>query len=141
MTQEQIDELAKEYAEQIGWKAGGSDEYCDVHKAFKAGYAAAPAYKGDEKDAMIKRLEKIIEIKEAERMEWADLCIKKQAIIEKLSTPTQPNSVQEGEKAGDMTVEDFYSGFNLDFLTDEEKQTIYTATELYAKGKMNINNK
>lgn len=36
----------------------------------------------------------------------------------------------------DMTVEEFYSGFNLDFLTEEEKQTIYTATELYAKGKL-----
>lgn len=36
----------------------------------------------------------------------------------------------------DMTVEEFYSGFNLDFMTEEEKQTIYTATELYAKGKL-----
>ena len=37
---------------------------------------------------------------------------------------------------GDITVEEFYSGFNLDFLSEEERQTIYTATELYAKGKV-----
>ena len=36
----------------------------------------------------------------------------------------------------DMTVEDFYSGFNLDFLSEEERQTIYKATELYAEGKL-----
>lgn len=36
----------------------------------------------------------------------------------------------------DMTVEEFYSGFNLDFMSEEERQTIYTATELYAKGKL-----
>ena len=39
-------------------------------------------------------------------------------------------------KSKDMTVEEFYSGFNLDFLTEKEKQTIYTATELFAKGKV-----
>ncbi len=36
----------------------------------------------------------------------------------------------------DMTVQEFYSGFNLDFMSEEEKQTIYTATELFAKGKL-----
>lgn len=36
----------------------------------------------------------------------------------------------------DMTVQDFYSELNLDFLSEEERQTIYTATELYAKGKL-----
>lgn len=40
------------------------------------------------------------------------------------------------KQESDMTVQDFYSGFNLDFLSEEERQTIYTATELYAKGKL-----
>jgi hypothetical protein len=40
------------------------------------------------------------------------------------------------DKSGDMTVEEFYSQFNMDFLSDEEKQTIYTATELYTMGKL-----
>lgn len=37
---------------------------------------------------------------------------------------------------GDMTVQEFYSGFNLDFLTPEERETIYTATEMFAMGKV-----
>lgn len=38
----------------------------------------------------------------------------------------------------DMTVQEFYSGFNLDFMGEEEKQTIYTATELFAMGKVRM---
>ena len=36
------------------------------------------------KDYSIKTLESIVELKEKERMEWADMCIKKQAQIEEL---------------------------------------------------------
>lgn len=36
----------------------------------------------------------------------------------------------------DMTVQEFYSGFDLSFLSEQEKQTIYTATELFARGKV-----
>lgn len=43
---------------------------------------------------------------------------------------------QDNTQPKDMTVEEFYSGFNLDFLSEEERQTIYTATELYAEGKL-----
>lgn len=39
-------------------------------------------------------------------------------------------------KENDMTAQEFYSGFNLDFLNEEEKQTIYDCTELFAKGKL-----
>jgi len=42
------------------------------------------------------------------------------------------------EAVTDMTVQEFYSGFNLSFLTEEERQTIYTATELFAKGKVRV---
>ena len=42
------------------------------------------------------------------------------------------------ESVTDMTVQEFYSGFNLSFLTEEERQTIYTATELFAKGKVRV---
>ena len=37
----------------------------------------------------------------------------------------------------DMTAEEFFNGlFNLDFMTEEEKQTIYQGAELFAKGKV-----
>lgn len=35
----------------------------------------------------------------------------------------------------DMTVKEFFSGFNLDFMSEEERGTIYTASELFALGK------
>lgn len=41
----------------------------------------------------------------------------------------------EGIQPNDMTAEEFYSGFNLEFLTIVERKTIYELTELYAKGK------
>ncbi len=49
-----------------------------------------------------------------------------------------PNDQEQKGEATDMTVQEFYSGFNLDFMTEEERQTIYTATELYAKGKLRV---
>jgi len=37
----------------------------------------------------------------------------------------------------DMTAEDFFNGlFNMDFMTEEEKQAIYQGAELFAKGKV-----
>ena len=37
----------------------------------------------------------------------------------------------------DMTAEEFFNGlFNLDWMTEEEKQTIYQGAELFAKGKV-----
>jgi hypothetical protein len=52
-----------------------------------------------------------------------------------LDEPSQPLN------AGvDMTAEEFYKAMKgiitIDFLNEEEKQTIYQATELYAKGKI-----
>lgn len=49
----------------------------------------------------------------------------------------RPVAALQGEPT-DMTVQEFYSGFNLSFLSDEEKETIYTATEWYAKGKVRV---
>ena len=43
---------------------------------------------------------------------------------------------QDNTQPKDMTVEYFYSGFNLDFLSEEERQTIYDLTELFAMGKL-----
>lgn len=51
-------------------------------------------------------------------------------------TQSEVKEPKQAEENIGMTVEEFYSGFNLDFMTEEERQTIYTATELYAKGKM-----
>ncbi len=41
------------------------------------------------------------------------------------------------DKPTDMTAEEFFNGlFNLDFMSEEEKQTIYKGAELFAKGKV-----
>ena len=61
--------------------------------------------------------------------------------IAKLVEEVKSASPAAVEGVEDMTVEDFYSGFNLDFMTEEERQTIYTATELYAKGKVRMRDK
>ncbi len=47
----------------------------------------------------------------------------------------------EAEKiiASDLSAKEMYDSlFNLDFLTEEEKETIYKATELYAQGKLRV---
>lgn len=68
---------------------------------------------------------------EKEMMKWS-----KPMLIAKLKEVWATPAASTPAPDNDMTVQDFYSGFNLDFMSEEEKQTIYTATELFAKGKV-----
>lgn len=55
-----------------------------------------------------------------------------------MSDMENKSPVQE-EKIPDMSAREMYENmFNLDFLTSEERELIYTATKLYAKGKCRV---
>lgn len=98
MSAEQVEELADKYASEEFDKhsfsefKGAENSLWENRKAdFIAGYNAAttPSVKADgwvsveEK----KRLEQIIELKEKERQEWANMCISKQKRIDELENP------------------------------------------------------
>jgi len=136
MTQEQIDELAKGIYHRFvnyEWNEVSGQLKKSIIDAIKAGYAAAPAYKGDEAWNIILNdyaMSRSLELSEVRTLlpfvQWL-----KDA---KASIPTQPNSVHEGEKEaveGWISVEDG--------LPDYENEVLVFGTMLQRSPKMGGN--
>jgi hypothetical protein len=58
-------------------------------------------------------------------------------LAKRLLTTIEPEKEVSAEKAADIKAKEFFEGvLNMDWMSEEEKQTIYDATELYAQGRV-----
>lgn len=100
-------------------------------------------------DLIIRQQEQIYWLEQINRTEVGDTSlfhhkefIKELQSIKSKLTPSQPlhHQGRTVEEIPYMTPEEFFNApggmFTLNFLSQEEKQTIYKATELYVKGRL-----